>query len=93
MVVQAVTYLFFGFLVESLVEYFLSEWIGKWTKYASAAVGVVLSLAYQLDLVEALTSLSYPVVGCVLTGLVIGRGANYINDLIDFVRSYSERAG
>jgi len=87
------TYLFFGFLVESLVEYFLSEWIGEWTKYASAVVGVVLSCAYRLDLVAALTGLSIPIAGCVLTGLVIGRGANYINDIIDFVRSYTERAG
>lgn len=93
MVAQATTYLFFGFLVESLVEYFLSEYVGKWTKYASAVVGAVLALAYQLDLVEALTGLSYPYIGCVLTGLVLGRGANYINDLIDFVRAYTDRAG
>lgn len=93
MVAKAATYLFFGFLVESLVEYFLSEWIGKWLKYASAVVGVALALAYQLDLVEALTELSFPYVGCILTGLVLGRGANYINDLIDFVRAYTDRAG
>lgn len=94
MVAKVATYLFFGTLVESLVEYFVSEWTGKrWTKYAAAVVGVALSLLYNLDLVAELTELSIPIAGCVLTGLVIGRGANYVSDLIDLVRAYTDRAG
>jgi hypothetical protein len=85
-------YLLFGFLTESLVEYIFSEWVGKWTKYISLVMGVVLASVYQLDLIQALTGLHVPIAGWVLTGFILGRGANYINDIIDFVRSYTERA-
>lgn len=86
------TYLLFGFLVESLVEYIFSEWAGKYVKYISLGVGVALAVVYQLDLIAALTGLSVPYAGCVFTGLIIGRGANYINDIVDFLRSFTQRA-
>jgi len=89
---QIVVCLLFGFLAESLVEYAFSDWVGEWTKYVSLAVGVALSFAYRLDLIAALTGLSVPIAGYILTGFIVGRGANYINDVVDFLRSFTERA-
>lgn len=89
---ELTTYLLFGFLVESLVEYIFSEWIGKWTKYISLAVGVILAFAYGLDIIALLTGLSVPIAGYVLTGFVIGRGGNLINDLVDLIKAKTKRA-
>lgn len=53
-------------------------------RYVAAAVGIGLALAYQVDLL-ALAGLSsgWPWVGQIITGILIGRGSNYINDLSD----------
>jgi hypothetical protein len=52
-------------------------------RYISALVGVGLCLAYGQDLLAVvdLHSVS-PVIGQVITGIVIGRGANYLHDLV-----------
>ncbi len=74
-----------AFLTESMVEYFLG-WIVRikpYLMYVSAAVGIALAIVYQLDMIAvffkgaALT----PFAGYVLTGLVIGRGANFVHDI------------
>jgi len=82
-------------LVEALVEYFVQPWLKPdeaeaplWRsmalRYSAALVGVGLCLAYAVDLL-ALVGLSgrVPFVGEVLTGLLIGRGANFVNDFIE----------
>jgi hypothetical protein len=53
-------------------------------RYASALVGIGLCLAYRADLL-ALAGLTSPTpfVGQILTGLVVGRGANYLHDLVN----------
>ena len=55
-----------------------------WLRYIAAAVGVGLAFAYRTDLL-ALAGLTavHPAVGYAITGIVIGRGANYLNDLVD----------
>jgi hypothetical protein len=68
-------------LIESIVEYFLpsfpEQW--KWTKmYVAAVLAVGVSIAYGADLPAALGLPSVPYVGSVLTGLIIGRGSNFI---------------
>jgi hypothetical protein len=52
-------------------------------RYTAAIVGVLLCLAYQADLL-ALAGLSTapPLVGYLVTGIVVGRGANYLHDLV-----------
>ena len=88
--------LFMAFLVESLVEYFfgeianhvpaLEQW--KWLlMYVAAAVGIVAAFIYQFDLISLIASwleveLNASPFGIVLTGLAIGRGANYIHQII-----------
>lgn len=72
-----------SFVVEALVEYLGQPVPARWKPYAGALVGVMLCLAYGADL---LARLGYPArvpyVGEVLTGLLIGRGSNVLNDII-----------
>jgi hypothetical protein len=51
-------------------------------RYSAAAIGVLLCLAYRADLL-VLANLVAPVpwIGFVITGILIGRGANFIHDL------------
>lgn len=60
------------------------DWRGMSLRWASAIVGVVLCVAYRVDLLAILGLASpVPVVGCVLTGVLIGRGSNWLNDFSD----------
>lgn len=78
--------------VEGFVEYFVSD-PGKsqpWLKYVAAAIGILVSIFYRLDLFALLgVTASYPFVGYVITGLVIGRGSNYLNDLISKIGTFN----
>ena len=77
-----------AFLSESLTEYFLSDlmaatgWGRPLLKYAAAVVGVGLAFAYGVDALESFLAISphLPYLGQFLTGLLLGRGANYIHD-------------
>ena len=71
-----------AYLAESIVEYFFA-WAPKWTKYIAAAVGILLAINFQMDLFQSLLGLEsfHPLVGYVLTGLVLGRGSNWLHDL------------
>lgn len=72
-------------LVEGFIEYFVSDPNKKqpWLKYLAAVFGMALCVAYDADLFAALGLHSaYPFIGEVLTGLVIGRGSNYLNQFI-----------
>lgn len=88
--------IFLAFLVESMVEYIFGEIINhvpvlekfKWLlMYVSMAAGLVLSFHYQIDLVATLIRAMggnhlNEAHGMVLSGLAIGRGANYIHQLV-----------
>ncbi len=88
---------FLAFLVESLVEYFLGAIIAnvpslapfKWlTIYVAAIVGIVGAFVYQFDLIFLLgkyldlPDIKVNTMGLILTGFSVGRGANYIHDLV-----------
>jgi len=94
-------------LAEALVEYFVAPWLkpeGKefdepqktirtmLLRYSSAAVGVGLCLAYTVDLLAIVGLESgWWWVGPFLTGLLIGRGANFVNDFVErWVRPIAE---
>ena len=83
-------------LAEGLVTYFvtpwlkpegredLPEWRGMVLRYVGAVVGVALAVLYGVDLLRLAGLVSpVPYVGSVLTGLLIGRGANFVNDFVD----------
>ena len=82
--------IFFGFMAtEGTVEYILGTPFDKLPKlqpyrwllmYVSLALGIFLAFYYALDVVVYLGLPASPV-GTVLTGIVMGRGANFVNDL------------
>lgn len=88
----------FAVLVEGSIEYFGEPIPSKWKRYLAAAVGVVVCIGYRLDLIAVvLASLGtvgipvaitpiHPVIGYVLTGIIISRGSNYVNDFIERIR-------
>lgn len=95
-----------AFLVESLVEYFVGlpfenveklkpyKWI---LPYFAMAGGIVMAVVYMFDLVALLSQflgldLQGNIVGVVVTGMAIGRGAEYMHKLISkfFVRNGPE---
>lgn len=82
--------MFFGFMAtEGTVEYLLGTPFDKIPKlspfrwllmYVSLAVGIGLAFYYLLDIV-ALFGLATSWVGILLTGVIIGRGANFVSEL------------
>jgi len=53
----------------------------KWLlMYASAGLGIFLAIYYSIDPMT-LFSLPQSTVGCIIGGILIGRGANFINDI------------
>ena len=86
-------------LVEALVEYLVQPWVkpehAELTpaqelvrtmalRYSAAVIGVVLCIAYTVDILALVGLFSgWPFIGCVLTGLLIGRGANFVNDFVE----------
>lgn len=76
--------------VEGFIEYFVAKPDAKqpWLKYVAAFIGVAVALAYKADLLAmlGLNGIS-PYVGQVITGLILGRGSNYLNDFVSRVRN------
>lgn len=93
--VQTISAIFLlAVLVEGLIEYFVSDpnKSQPWLRYVSALFGIAVSLAYKVDLLASLDVMSaYPFVGEILTGLIIGRGSNYLNEFVGKVRSGSTK--
>lgn len=88
--------LLLAFLVESLVEYLFGpvfDKIPKLTKakwslmYIAMAVGIAGAFVYSFDLLYLLgqflgVEISLTPYGIVLTGMAIGRGSNYLHDIL-----------
>ena len=78
-----------AFLTEGLTEYFFAGPLARmrvspqYLKQVSALVGMVLCLTYRVDALALFFSLSpqWEFLGQVLTGLLLGRGANFVHDL------------
>lgn len=65
---------------EALIEYLGTALPSQIKPYVAAALGVLLCLAYQADLLALLgLTARVPLVGSVLTGLLVGRGSNFVN--------------
>jgi uncharacterized membrane protein AbrB (regulator of aidB expression) len=85
-----------AFLVEALVEYVFGKPFDhveilkpyKWLlMYIALAVGVAGAFIYQFDVIHLLSDwLKVPIAvhpfGMALTGLMIGRGSNFVHDVI-----------
>lgn len=89
--------LFIAFLVETLVEFVTAPVFDhvpklqpfKWViMYVAIAVAMFASFLYRLDLVFMLANflgvseIPQTIFGIVITGIAIGKGSNYLHDLI-----------
>ena len=53
-------------------------------RYIAAVVGVAIAFGYRADVLAILgLPAVHPFIGYLVTGLIIGRGANYLHDLVD----------
>jgi hypothetical protein len=70
-------------LTEGIVEYLGTSISKQFKPYVAALLSMTVCVLYNADLLAMLgyTAL-VPYTGAVLTGLMIGRGSNYVNDVI-----------
>ena len=73
-------------LIEAVITY-VKTWVVdkklQWQALMSVVLGVLVSVVYNLDIPAAVgITCGVPFVGCVITGILISRGSNYIFDLI-----------
>lgn len=78
--------------VEALIAYVLpknqTEEPREWIKYVSAVLGVAICVVYNADILATLGVLTpVPYVGAVITGLIVGRGSNFLNDFFNRVKN------
>ncbi|MDL2318184.1 hypothetical protein LJC74_03695 [Eubacteriales bacterium OttesenSCG-928-A19] len=81
-------------IVEAIVEV-VKGWVPAETKtpgwvwpVVSAVLGVGLCIAASVDVFALLdVSLSVPLLGAVLTGVLISRGANFVHDLWNNIKN------
>lgn len=75
-------------VVEGLTEYLVGDVmpLEKFVRYFSAGFGILVALLFQADLfaLVGLVAIS-PIASQVLTGIIISRGSNLINDLLGIV--------
>ena len=58
-----------------------TTWQDLVLRYVAAAVGIALCILYKADLLEMVSITSpWPYVGNIITGIIIGRGANFVHD-------------
>lgn len=74
---------------EALTEYLFSEIpaFEKHIKRLAMVVGILVALLFQADLFPILgLEPIYPIASTILTGVLISRGSNVLNNLIDIVK-------
>lgn len=55
----------------------------NWIKYVALAAGVLLAIGYKVDVPTSVgLSTAWPLLNYVISGIIIGRGSNYVNDII-----------
>lgn len=86
-----ITVLLLAMLVEALVDYgkmIFVEHKVVWPKVATILCGIALAVLANIDMLAALgVVFIVPYVGCVITGILISRGSNY---LFAFIKRFTE---
>ena len=78
-----------AFFVEGLIEYLFAKDGASQPalKYVALGLGVVLAIAYNVDILALVGMTSVvPLVGNVVSGIIIGRGSNVVNDFVGKLR-------
>ena len=80
--------IFLATLVEGMINYIFGDKNNTfYLKYMALILGVVLAIIYKVDILAMaglVTEVSF--VNYILSGMIIGRGSNYVNDLISTIR-------
>ena len=83
-------------IVEGLITYVKEFFVNgkfQWQMLASIAIGVFCATVYHVDLFQMMgMQAMLPYAGCVLTGVLISRGSNYIFDLIKKIQNAGSEA-
>ncbi len=81
----------FAVLIEAIVTYINQFFVQEnfcWKMVFSLTLGIVVAIAYKLDLPAYFNLKSdIPYIGCILTGILLSRGSNYIFDLLSKITS------
>ena len=76
----------FAILIEAIITYFNQFLVQEnfcWQMLFSIILGIIIAVAYKLDLPAHFNLNSQiPYVGCIITGILLSRGSNYLFDLI-----------
>lgn len=91
---------FFGLVlmaivIEGVITYIKEIFVNKnvmWQQVLGIVLGIVVAVGYNADLFAlfGLTS-TIPLLGCVLTGVLLSRGSNYIFDLVKQLQGYQSK--
>lgn len=84
--VELVSILIVAIVVESAVESCKKIYSKKkinYSKLGSIALGVLICVCANLDILALLSvTMSVPFIGCIVTGLIVGRGSNFVHDTV-----------
>ena len=76
----------FAILIEGIISYISQFFVNGsfcWEMFLSLLLGITVAVAYKLDLPAQFNLTSkIPYFGCVLTGILLSRGSNYLSDLL-----------
>lgn len=76
----------FAILIEAIITYineFYAQGTLCWQMIFSLILGITVAVTYKLDLPSYFNLKSeIPYVGCILTGILLSRGSNYLFDLL-----------
>lgn len=91
---------FFGLVlmaivIEGVITYIKEIFVNKnvmWQQVLGIVLGIIVAVGYNADLFAlfGLTS-TIPLLGCVLTGVLLSRGSNYIFDLVKQLQGYQTK--
>jgi hypothetical protein len=84
-----------AFINEGTVAYLFEKqaWAKKYLLYISMLTAIALSFAYQANIFSVLglqIASVYLWVDWLVTGIVIGRGSNYLNTLVEVIRNFGQ---
>ena len=82
-------------VIEGVITYIKEIVVNKnvmWQQVLGIVLGIVVAIGYNADLFAlfGLTS-TIPLLGCVLTGVLLSRGSNYIFDLVKQLQGYQTK--
>lgn len=81
---------------EALTEYLFSDVpaFERHIKKLSMVIGIIVAVLFKADLFPLIGIESiYPIASYVLTGILISRGSNLINTLMELVKNFKDRQG